>query len=308
MREMLLGEIIKQQRVELGLTQEELCEGICDVVTISRIENGKQTPSRNRVNALLQRLGLPDDRYYALLSKHEMELESLRKELHSRTIYFGQASDEARGNARLRALETLQELEAIMDEDDKITQQQILYTKVSLGSIDGPYSSEEQQNLLMEAIHLTVPRFDLEEIGMRRYSADEIRIINQIAITFATAGQRRKAISIYSQLLKYVEKYNQHLARYAAQLSMIAHNYSIDLATEKRFEEALEIAELGRRTCIEYGHYQFLPGLLAIMAECYYFTNETASSAELYCQSHYLYKAIGDEHNLRKSMQKSKSA
>lgn len=68
MREMFLGEVIKQRRAELQLTQEELCEGICDTVTISRIENGRQTPSRNRINALLQRLGLPDDRYFALLS------------------------------------------------------------------------------------------------------------------------------------------------------------------------------------------------------------------------------------------------
>ena len=47
---------MKQRRLELGLTQEELCEGICEPITISRMENGRQTPSRNRINALLQRL------------------------------------------------------------------------------------------------------------------------------------------------------------------------------------------------------------------------------------------------------------
>ena len=59
MKEIFLGEFIKQRRLELGLTQEQLCEGICEPMTISRIENGRQTPSRNRINALLQRLGLP---------------------------------------------------------------------------------------------------------------------------------------------------------------------------------------------------------------------------------------------------------
>ena len=57
MREVFLGEYMKQRRLELGLTQEELCEGICEPITISRMENGRQTPSRNRINALLQRLG-----------------------------------------------------------------------------------------------------------------------------------------------------------------------------------------------------------------------------------------------------------
>ena len=50
----------------LGLTQEELCEGLCEPATLSRIENGRQAPSRSRANALLQRLGLPNDRYYVI--------------------------------------------------------------------------------------------------------------------------------------------------------------------------------------------------------------------------------------------------
>ena len=45
--------------------------------------------------------------------------------------------------------------------------------------------------------------------------------------------------------------------------------------------------------------YQFLPGHLAVMAECYYFMGETERSATLYCQAHCLYKAVGDEHNLK---------
>ena len=49
MKEIFLGEVIRQRRIELGLTQEELCEGICEPITISRFEHGRQTPSRNRV-------------------------------------------------------------------------------------------------------------------------------------------------------------------------------------------------------------------------------------------------------------------
>ena len=203
-----------------------------------------------------------------------------------------------RNTARLRALETLQELEAIVDKDDQITRQQILSNRVTLGNAAGPYSVEKRFDLLMEAIQLTLPRFDLNEICGRRYTTDEIRIINQIAATHAMAGRRDTAITIYSQLLSYVQQHSQRLARYAGQLAMIAHNYSIDLAMERRYEEAIEVAELGRRTCVEYGHYQFLPGLLAIMAECWYFMNETERSAELYYQAHFLYKAVGDEHNL----------
>ena len=44
MKEIFLGEVIRQRRIELGLTQEELCEGICEPITISRFEHGRQTP------------------------------------------------------------------------------------------------------------------------------------------------------------------------------------------------------------------------------------------------------------------------
>lgn len=51
MQEIFLGEAIKQRRLKMGLTQEQLCEGICEPITISRLENGRQTPSRNRITA-----------------------------------------------------------------------------------------------------------------------------------------------------------------------------------------------------------------------------------------------------------------
>ena len=72
MRELFLGEYIKQERLKQGITQEQLCAGICEPITVSRMENGKQTPSYNRICAFLQRLGLPDERFFALLSKNEL--------------------------------------------------------------------------------------------------------------------------------------------------------------------------------------------------------------------------------------------
>ena len=81
MQNISIGECIRQRRKELNLTQEQVCDGICDPVSLSRIENGKQTPRRSVINALLQRLSLPDDRYYALVSENELGLEALQKEI-----------------------------------------------------------------------------------------------------------------------------------------------------------------------------------------------------------------------------------
>lgn len=44
MREVFIGELIRERRKELHLTQAELSDGICEVSTLSRIENKRQTP------------------------------------------------------------------------------------------------------------------------------------------------------------------------------------------------------------------------------------------------------------------------
>ena len=45
MRTVLVGEYIKSHREKQGITQEELCAGICSKSTLSRLERGKQTSS-----------------------------------------------------------------------------------------------------------------------------------------------------------------------------------------------------------------------------------------------------------------------
>lgn len=294
--EIFLGDVIKRRRLELGMTQEQLCEGICEPITISRLENGKQTPSRSRINALLQRLGLPGERYYALVSKNEEEEARLRREINDDIVQFYQKMGEGKVQVWEQATRALDELEGITDSDDTLARQFILRNRALLGERSGAYPYEKQLEMLLEAMRLTAPRFDPEEVGQLRYTWDEIQLINQIAMVYALTGQRKTAIGLYSQLLKYLQKYMES-KKY---LCLVTFNYARELVVAKRYEDAIEVAEIGRKTCIDRGHYQFLPGLLAIEAECAYFLGDRACSKELYCQARYIYKAIGDEHNLKK--------
>ena len=59
MEEMLIGPYIRQKRMDKGWTMEYLCDGICAVSTLSRIETNAQAPSSSVLKALLERLGLP---------------------------------------------------------------------------------------------------------------------------------------------------------------------------------------------------------------------------------------------------------
>ena len=63
MEEFQIGTYIRKRREEIGISQEDLCEGFCSVSTLSRIENNQQNPTRRLTMNLLERLGLPQDRF-----------------------------------------------------------------------------------------------------------------------------------------------------------------------------------------------------------------------------------------------------
>ena len=73
-----IGNLIKLRREELGLTQEELSDGICSVPTLSRIENGVNPPTRSHAQALLQRLGYSDVESFITTGETEFEIARLQ--------------------------------------------------------------------------------------------------------------------------------------------------------------------------------------------------------------------------------------
>lgn len=297
MEEVIFGEFIKQRRKKLGLTQLQVCEGICEPITLSRLEHGRHITSDLRISALLGRLGLPDNRHLTVLSKREMEINNLQKAIQDEEVRFRRAGSSERPDVRERALKKLDSLERVAKKDNNLIQQYILGARVTFGKPDGPYSPDERMDMLMRAIRLTVPRFDVDNIGQFRYSTEETKLINQLAVAYSDADERKMALKIYKQLLTYVEREDKSLPRFAGHFCMIAHNYAIELAMDKQYDKAIVLAKRGQQACTEHGHYQFLPGFLAILAECYFYKKDNETSKQLYYQAYYIYKAIGDESN-----------
>lgn len=298
MEQTFIGEAIKRRRMELGLTQKQLCAGICEPITISRLENGKQMPTRSRLRAILERLDMPTDRYPALLSQNEVDIDSLQREIAAYNVRFSQSCGAEKEEVRRKALAAHQQLLSITDGDDRIARQMILRSQVILGKEDGPYTTDEQKELLTQAICLTCPSFDLNAIQRGLYTTDEIKVINQLALVHVYAGELDSAVSIYAQLYPYIKQHFQNIPSTKAHMTMVAFNYASCLDGLGLYCKAIEIAQEGRRACLDHGHYLSLPGLLEVMAECYYHLGEKEQSRDLYYQAYYLCKAIDDRRNL----------
>ncbi len=282
-----IGKYIKYNRLNQHLTQEQLCEGLCEPATLSRLERGLQTPSNSLITALLYRLGLPDERFFALLSTNDDHIRQLKEEILSYNVMHNYRS----------GLEKLEELESLLDPDDLSSKQFALRSRAIVGKLrDGelqPYSPDEELNLLMQAIRLTVSDFDMENISDRLYGIDEIKIINQIALLYSDSGKISQALHLYDQLLEYVQQHFSKLYEPGGLLPLVAYNYARCLDMDRQYEKSIEIAEIGRQACVNYGVYRTLPGTLSIMAECCHFLGQEERSRDLYLQAYYLAKAIG---------------
>ena len=197
-----IGEYIKRKREEKEIKQDELCYGICDRSTLSRIERGKQEPSYYILKALLQRLGISEDRCQILMGAQEFEIAELQREIVADNV----RKDFSSALKKIRRLEELSQ-----SAENPLLQQFILRVRAAAGYEENgerlDYDNPTQRKMLIQALELTCPGITMENVGSFLLSEDEAKIINQIAITYSEEGNRRQAIEIYRQLIRYVQSH-----------------------------------------------------------------------------------------------------
>lgn len=244
MKSVNISKVIQQRRTELGLTREQVCEGICSPMTLLRIEQGTNTPSKYILESISQRLGLSLERFSYMLSEEDFELEELKRKAieHSWQRKFKELKgigEEIEKHPRFK--------------DDNVLRQFVERVKMS-SELYGNEDSKDHIELLEETVKLTVPQYKEENIENLILSNEEIKIINGIAnryIDVKKDGER--AISIYKKLLNNVEKnYLDGRDRYEL-IILLTYNLSRALGRMDYYKEALEVAEKGLAVCGEHG-------------------------------------------------------
>ena len=165
MKEVIFGDAIRKIRIERGLTQERLAEGICSPSSLSRIENGGQVPSRKTFQLLMERLDGPGYSYAHFLSPEEYHKEIVKENLLA-------ALEDEDYEA---ACDWLGELHQVLDESDIKLRQFFEMSKLicfSMGDeqrIRGDYA-----NACKEILEMGRPDWDVEE-SLKQYE-DSLRI------------------------------------------------------------------------------------------------------------------------------------
>lgn len=70
----ITNELVRDLREAKGLSQEELCEGICAQETLSKIETCKRSPNKKNLYKLLKKMGMERENYYGFIEADKYEL------------------------------------------------------------------------------------------------------------------------------------------------------------------------------------------------------------------------------------------
>lgn len=243
-----IGDIIRRRREELGYTQEELAAGICSVPTLSRIENGERIPQKNILDQLLQQLGYSNMSVDVWTDEKNFQLHNLKFQIRQAIIM----DETEKAKTLLRKFERLYSPSDPVDHQFMLLYQTMLY---------GSPSSAERKKQLEKALLLTCPFYNEKKLP-RVMAYEEIILVNNIAICYWEEGSRDEAIELLYQLKESYERNVVNIEEALRTQLLILYNLSKFLGLEGRYDECIEICDLGIQIAVRTGRCHSLPGIL----------------------------------------------
>lgn len=229
----LCNEIIRDERINRGETQEQLSENICSPETLSRIESGKRAPSRRNFNAIMSKLGIDKTIYNSYVSAKDFSIYEEKRNI-SKFIARHEYKE---------ARKAFDELLKKMDSNVIENKQYILSTGAILDRTLGIITNEEALKENNKALSCTFK--DYKSGLYRTLSRQETVILNQIAIIYKHLGKRKKAISILENALKCYENSKIDVMYHYSACSMLMINLSSYLEEELELDKAIKICDKG---------------------------------------------------------------
>ena len=228
-----MGSILKKCREAKGITQEELCLGICTASALSKMEHGYREPSYVKFASLMERMGEWPEAYDIFVGDKVYAINELQSQI--RRHVFRQEFDIA--EAKLGKLEIL--LQAFPEET---IYHQFLGVEKIICKSEG-IIQKEQISELEELLRWTVPGYGHMPIEECFFSHQELTVLNNIAIGYGENGDIERAVNLLHSLKVYLERNYMGNRIKATMYSTILPNLVQYLGLGGYYEHALKIAE-----------------------------------------------------------------
>lgn len=234
-----INENIKFTRESLGMTQEELSDGVCSTETLSRIETGKHAPNRTTYKKLMEKMGKSGEKYLPFIRSEDIDVHLEKEKIDTlmKTYNYEELD------------KILPEFEKKLDMDDKVNKQYILklhaMTDYRLHRID----IIEQQRHLIAALRCTIPSYQEGTVPKRLFTREELLLLCNIAVTYYENNDFETALSILFELEYYFQTTHIDFTERAVTEILVLSNLSQCLGrhgeikeAQRRIEKAIELS------------------------------------------------------------------
>ena len=190
-----IGYLIKKMREKQGISQSELCRGLCSNVALYRIENGERDVEISLAARFFQRLGYSSDKFELYGGAEEFQRYEMQQtiRLHREKHQFGQME------------ELLNVYEKMYSEERSGVGLQFLLSNRGVLEIQKKNYSAGI-SLMEHAISCTVPDWEKESWSQWILGEDELDLFVFLADAHEDKGEKEAAFQIREGILKYLDQ------------------------------------------------------------------------------------------------------
>lgn len=287
-----IGTLIKVRRKELNMTQEELCAGICEPVTISRIENGKQIPSTEHLKAILERLNLPTQQIICLVPSNTFSNQSQFKEVLDEIDSYFQLSNHKTEVTYQSLVTKISEIEC-----NDIQSKQLKFFLISTIQ----FSNENfDKNLLIKKtinyIKLSFSDFNEKNIYDRFLTYNEFVLLLLLSVLYYSVGNIDSSGLITSQLIYQIDTHYsfQNNSDIIVKFVLIFIFFTIK---SNQYSIALKIGRFTKNQCIKYQQFKYLGNLYEQLS---LYTTNIEERNDYINKAYYMYVSTENENGVKR--------
>ncbi len=249
------GDIIRMTRIASGISQEELCFGICSVETLSRIENGRHNVKKETYERLMMKMERIPEKNYAICTSDDMELLEEKTLLENALVKY----DYKKAELYLKILK-----EKVSD--FIVNEQYIRNTEALLDFYNHRINAEECVRRLEDALRLTAPGYDKFIDKIYPFTEQELRILMRLANSYARIDEFEKSISIYQMILRCLDEGYMIGKNVKTFQIVVMRNYANTLALLDKFKETIDLLKEIYDLSLKYNYGSMIPIILDDMA------------------------------------------
>lgn len=276
------GKIIREARLKAGLTQEQMSEDICSVLTLSRIENNSAGVSPSLFQALMSRAGAPRNIFPVFPNRKDFDCfyTLKRARLYLESWQLQEAYDE------------LLKVKNADFSNNKFHYQEWLYLQGWLQSRSGNCEHQLIYEIFISALNITKPNIDFSDLSNELFSDIELELLIEISNELLYLSQSDLSYIICSQLESYINNAELSFIERDRLLSRNAIARTKYLLYTHDYNKALETINEYRHLMVVNSENTSLLELNFWTAMSYYYCGNIEKAHQMFNDTFYSARAI----------------